>query len=89
METRPIRKKGILERSIGEERMLYDTLQKTVHVLNSTAHFLWQRCDGNHSIDEIATEAATTYSVPINVAREDIKECLTALQGMSLIEQGV
>lgn len=87
MENKLIRKKGVLERSVGEERMLYDTLQRTVHVLNDTAYFLWQRCDGNHTLEQIAEEAANAYAVSVQVAREDLSECLAALKGMSLIEQ--
>ncbi len=86
MSENPIRRSEIMERKVGDEHMLYDTLGRRVHVLNPTAYLLWNRCDGDHSLDEIIAEAASATGAPEEQVRADIEECLDSFRNLSLLK---
>ncbi len=60
----PIRKEGIQCRKIGDERLFYDPETGAVHVTNATAEFVWDMCDGQHSLDDMERHLAQVYEVP-------------------------
>lgn len=49
----PRRREGVQCHPIDDEAVLYDVAHDAVHYLNATARFIWQRCDGRHSVIEI------------------------------------
>lgn len=56
---RPIaRNEGLVVQELADEILVFDLSTKRAHCLNSSAAFIWQRCDGKHSIDEIGRELA-------------------------------
>lgn len=68
MDTKqPLRKDGILTRRMGEEWMLYDSEKGDIHVINSTAEFVWRLCDGTHKTSEIQHQVQETFDVPDGV----------------------
>jgi hypothetical protein len=62
--TKPVKKEGILSRKTGDEWVLYDTEKKSVHIVNSTAEFVWSLCDGTHTLKDIADRMRDTFNVP-------------------------
>jgi hypothetical protein len=74
-----------MAREVGGELMLYDATGKVVHVLNDTARFVWERCDGKHSADDILVEAQKAYDASADAARADIHECLATFRKLSLL----
>ena len=42
----PAHSPGVLASSLGELTVLYDLVTEMVHVLNPTAGFVWESCDG-------------------------------------------
>lgn len=64
METRkPLRRDGILARKIGDEWLLYDSQQETIHVLNTTAEAVWWLCDGGHSVADMEAKIRDRFQV--------------------------
>jgi len=59
----PLRKDGILSRKLGDEWMLYDPAAGAVHIINGTAEFVWNLCDGQHDLDDIAGQLRGAYQV--------------------------
>ncbi|MEZ5306965.1 MAG: PqqD family protein [Pyrinomonadaceae bacterium] len=56
MEQKPLaRKTGLVTQEMPDELLIYDMGSKKAHCLNSTAAFVWNSCDGNTSIDDIAS----------------------------------
>jgi hypothetical protein len=49
---------------LGDELCLYDWKRRRVHALNSTAAFVWERCDGTASPAAIATALEQELAVP-------------------------
>lgn len=60
---KPLRKDGIFTRKTGKEWMLYDSKNESIHIINSTAEFVWRLSDGSRSIDEIKQELMNTYQI--------------------------
>jgi hypothetical protein len=48
------RTRGLLQRQVDHDTLLYDTTNNQVHSLNRTATAVWECCDGAHSIADIA-----------------------------------
>ena len=82
---KPLRRSDVRERKVGTEYMLYDTFGRVIHVLNETAQFIWQRCDGEHSVSDIIAEAIEIYDVSEEQARSEIEECLETFRKLSVI----
>ncbi|MDI9584483.1 MAG: PqqD family protein [Acidobacteriota bacterium] len=86
MMDKPVRRKDLLGRQVADEWMIYDASGKAVHVLNETARFVWDRCDGEHGVDDIVTEAVALYEISETEAREDILECLASFAELSILD---
>ena len=86
MNKSPIRREEIMERQVGKEQMLYDVVGRVVHVLNETAYFIWKRCDGQHTIEEIVKEACAESSTAEDVIRQDVEECMALFRQKGLLQ---
>ena len=83
----PPRKNGVQARKIGDEWLLHDTGTGSVHVLNDSAHRVWEMCDGRRSLDEMEQALRDTYEVPSEVdLRGDLKRALDTLREKDLLE---
>ena len=71
--TKPIQKKGIQSRKVGDEWILYDSENETVHVINSTAEFVWSLCDGSNTLGDIERQLHDSFQVPEGT---DVKKAL-------------
>jgi len=86
MAVNPTRREDVLERPVGNDHMLYDAAGRAVHLLNETAFFVWQRCDGGCTVEDIISEAAAVYKVSGEQIQADIEQCLAALRDKSLLK---
>lgn len=54
-QTKPLaRKEGLVIQKLLDEVLVYDLDRDRAHSLNTTAAFVWQRCDGRTTTGEIA-----------------------------------
>src|SRR5713226_9384687 len=54
-QTKPLaRKEGLVIQELPDEVLINDLDRDRAHCLNETAAFVWQRCDGRTTTDEIA-----------------------------------
>lgn len=81
------RKDTLLTHEIEGDLVLYDPDYDVVHTLNVTSRFIWERCDGDHTPAQIATDLRNCYAVPLDVARRDVDKILNRLQDLDLIRQ--
>ncbi len=86
MDVNPTRREDVMERRVGNDHMLYDATGRAVHILNETALFVWRRCDGDHAVQDIVSEAASVYGIRKEIALADIEECLAALRDKALLK---
>jgi hypothetical protein len=47
---------GVIAENIGNESVVYDTSRKTAHHLNSTLSWIWRRCDGSRTVDDLVSQ---------------------------------
>jgi hypothetical protein len=78
----------ILVRELDTDLLLLDADSDQIHQLNSTARFIWQRCDGKQSAEEIADLLANEFAVESRVALKDVIETLGKLQALNLLVDG-
>ena len=85
MTSHPKRRDGIMSREVGDERMLYDAAGRAVHVLNGSAEWIWDHCDGTHTIEEIIAEAVELFGADEAEIRTDVDECLATFTERNLL----
>lgn len=62
-KAKPVRREGVLSRRVGEEWMLYDTNNESVHIINQVAVFVWNMCDGEHTLEDMEKSVTDEYDV--------------------------
>ena len=61
---KPLHKKNLLLKDLGDEFLIYSAENKEIHIMNPTAQLIWNMCDGEHSLDDIESEVRSHFSIP-------------------------
>jgi hypothetical protein len=84
---KPLGKRNVTLKDLGSEFLIYSSEQKAMHVLNPTAHLIWDLCDGEHTISEIEREVQSHFKVPQGMdLKGDIQRTLDVFQSKGLLE---
>jgi PqqD family protein of HPr-rel-A system len=87
METAvPIRGAGVTLQRVGQEAILYDQQHGRAHVINTSAVRIWELCDGQATLDEIAGAFAASYGLPAAAVHEDVVKILTTFRELRLLQ---
>ena len=82
------KQKGIITQDIGNEVVLRNADQKTIHVLNTTARIIWDICDGEHTVEDMEHQLRERFSIPDNVnVLDDILNTLNTLSEKGMLEE--
>ena len=66
-QTKPLaRKEGLVIQELPDEVLVYDLERDRAHCLNETAAFVWQRCDGRTTTNEIARSLGSKVNAPVD-----------------------
>lgn len=66
-QTKPLaRKEGLVIQELPDEVLVYDLDRDRAHCLNETAAFVWQRCDGRTTADEIARSLSEKVNASVD-----------------------
>lgn len=77
---------GDLEyRTAGNDVVVHDPLHERVHVLNKTAAFILQSCDGRQSAVGIAEELSLCTGAPRDLTLADVDRMLAELRALELV----
>lgn len=57
---------GLIVETLPSETVVYDTAKHKVHCLNKTASLIWQCCDGNTGVDQIADRLNQALRAPLD-----------------------
>jgi hypothetical protein len=79
---------GVHLRQAGDEGILYDTAHRKVHVLNSTASFVWELCRESNSRLQISERLSQRFEVESAEARSDVDEILRIFTELELVLAG-
>jgi len=83
---RMVQAENIIWRRIGDDVVIIKDDGLATHVLNKTAAYIWELCDGNRGIDEIAASLCERYDVSPEEARVDTGETIENLTKAGLIK---
>jgi methyltransferase-like protein len=84
MQAYPIKTKDTAHRVLSDEAIVVNFKNSFFYSLNPVGTFIWERCDGRHSLAQIAQEVAEEYEVAPEEAARDCREFID-----SLVEQGL
>lgn len=77
---RVVQNPRIIAQNAGDELVLYNADTRHIHILNDTARFIWDLCDGHHSPADIEHLLRANFDLtPGFDALNDIKETIDAL----------
>ena len=54
--------------------------------LNDVGGFIWTLCDGEHGVEDIATQMAQRFGITHEVARHDAEEFVQSLLNLDLLK---
>ena len=82
----PKRRSDVNVRVIEGETVVLDRKGARIHQLNRTASYIWDRCDGGSTIEEIAGQLAESFAVDAKTAARDAVATVRQLQRLNLLE---
>ena len=82
----PKRRTDVNSRVVEEEIVVLDRHHEVIHQLNLTATYIWERCDGQASIEAIAAQLAETFDVEYETALNDVVRVMRDFQHLQLLE---
>ncbi len=82
---RIVQAENVISRRIGDEIVVITEGGTSTHVLNKTAAAIWDLCDGEHSLDEIAARLSERFEVTFDEVRGDTEEIIDRLIGIGLL----
>lgn len=82
----PARRRDLLTGRVNDEGVVYDRERGSVHSLNVTALCVWDLCDGQHDVDEIAQDLSMRFDVALPAAKEDVARALGLFRELCLLE---
>jgi hypothetical protein len=77
----------VIWRRIGDDVVVIKDNGLATHVLNKTAAFIWESCDGKNDIDEITARLCQRFEVSADVAGQDVSELIERLTEVGIIKQ--
>lgn len=77
----------LIVQEVADETLVYDLKSNQAHCLNSTAAFVWRRCDGRHSMEEIVRLMQAELNTP--ASDQLVSVALHQLQKAQLLEEKV
>lgn len=84
MERYPVKTKDVAHRVLGGEAIVVNFNNSFFYNLNKVGAFIWEHCDGKHTLSQIAASLADRYDVePAEAARD----CLMFID--ELVDQGL
>jgi hypothetical protein len=81
-----LRRRNVNVRVLDGETVVLDRRRRRIHQLNVTASHVWARCDGRHSVREIAEDLAGAFEVDRPIAERDTAALLEQLARAGLLE---
>ena len=75
----PAQNQEAIWRRIGDTIVVIKEDGLSSHVLNKTAAFIWELCDGNLDIEDVATRVHQRFDVSLENAQADVHDIIEEL----------
>jgi hypothetical protein len=82
----PKRRVDVNVRMVDGEVVVLDRQSDLIHQLNHTASYIWDRCDGQSTVAEIANQLAAAFHVDADTAVLDVATTIRQLHSLGLLE---
>ena len=76
---------GLLVRAVDGELVILDRTRGLIHQLNTTAAFVWKKCNGERAVADIAEDVATEFDVSLQTAQQDVGATVRQLADLGLL----
>ena len=87
MINRLVQVESVIWRRIGDDIVVIKDDGLSTHVLNKTAAFIWEKCDGQHRVDEIVAAICERFDVSVDEATADVREIMEKLLQVEIVKQ--
>jgi len=77
----------LISRQIGSETVVIKDNGLSTHVLNKTAAYIWEMCDGTCSVDDITGKICERYEVDSDQANVDVRATIDQLLEIGLLNR--
>jgi pyrroloquinoline quinone biosynthesis protein D len=77
----------VISRRIGDEIVVIKEDGSATHVLNKTAAAIWELCDGEHSLDDIAARLCERFEITFDEVRRDTGEIIDRWLELGILGQ--
>ena len=78
---------SVIWRRIEDDIVVISEDGLTTHILNKTAAFIWELCDGKNGIDNIVASVLEKFEVPEEEAKADTSEIIGKLLQLGILKQ--
>jgi hypothetical protein len=85
MAKRVAQSRDVIWRRIGDDIVVIKDDGLSTHVLNKTAAFIWEMCDGKCGIDEITSKMCEHFDVSLEEAHADVNNIVKVLTNASIL----
>ena len=82
----PKKAADVLELDMGDGFILYNHDSSLVHHLNPSASVIWQICEGEAALSQLATEVAEEYSLMRENVLTELRGLIAELDALGLVE---
>ena len=82
---KPLWRDDLQVRQVGDELVILDRRSGLIHQLNGTARYIWNRCDGNAGVEEIASSLAEEYGLIWECSRQDVEAAIGKFGELGLL----
>lgn len=84
-----LRNESVVWRKLDGKAVIIGADAQSVYTLNKTATRIWELCDGNKTIDEIAADICEKFDVTSEEAQADVRDTIMKFEKMKLIERKI
>jgi hypothetical protein len=88
VDSRPRRRDGVLAQTAGDSVLLLTGDTGEYYTLNDVGGRIWELCDGERSVAEIAAVIGDEFEAPPEVIQADTLDVLEELAGEGLVIDG-
>jgi len=82
----PKRRSDVRVRLVEGETVILDRQAGRIHQLNRTASYIWERCDGQSTLEDLSAQLLQAFDVDAQVAADDMAAMVGQLRTLHLLE---
>ena len=85
---RPKWKRNLAWKRVGSFFIIVDDSdEKSIHRLNVTSAFIWELCDGKHSLEDISKKLVSEYNINLIEALSDCSNQISVFFDKGLLDE--